>query len=81
MRERDIEIETPEGRMGAFVAHPDRGGPFPCIVLFQDFWGLREEIYDLARKVAVVGYYCIVPDLFYRLGKRMLIEYRNEKTR
>ena len=80
MQERFVEIATADGVMEAFVAHPEEGGPFPCIVLFQDFWGLREEIYDLVRKVAVTGYYCMVPDLYYRVGKQHLVEYRNDKN-
>ena len=34
-----------------------------------DVWGVREELYDLARRVATVGYYCMVPDFYYRQGK------------
>ena len=34
-----------------------------------DVWGLREELYDIARKVAVVGYYVLLPDLYYRQGR------------
>ena len=30
---------------------------------------MREELYDIARNVASVGYYAMVPDLYYRQGK------------
>jgi carboxymethylenebutenolidase len=34
-----------------------------------DVWGLREELFAIARRVASHGYYCVVPNLFYREGK------------
>jgi carboxymethylenebutenolidase len=55
--------------MDGYAAHPDGGGPFPLVVMFMDVWGLREELYGLARNVAAQGYYCLLPNLFYRDGK------------
>ena len=43
-----------------------------------DIWGLREELYDVARRVAMVGYHCILPNFWYRKGK-VRFEYRDEK--
>jgi len=34
-----------------------------------DVWGLREELFTITRRVAAQGYYCVVPNLFYREGK------------
>ena len=34
-----------------------------------DVWGLREELFAIARRVAAHGYYCVVPNLYYRDGK------------
>ena len=59
MRERLLAIETPSGRMETFVTHPEQDGPFPPVVIYMDVWGLREELYDIARKVAVAGYYVL----------------------
>ncbi len=69
MHERIIEIPTGDGRMETFVTHPEQGGPFAPVVIFMDVWGLREELYDIARKVAVVGYYVLLPHLYYRQGR------------
>ncbi len=55
--------------MDGYAAHPARGGPFPLVVLFMDVWGLREELFAIARRIAGHGYYCLVPNLFYREGK------------
>ena len=69
VKERIVEIPTADGRMETFVTHPEQGGPFPPVVFYMDIWGVREELYDLARRVATIGYYCMVPDFYYRQGK------------
>ena len=69
MRERMIEIATKAGKMEVFTTCPERGGPFPAVVIFMDVWGAREELFDIARRVATVGYYAMVPDFYYRQGK------------
>jgi carboxymethylenebutenolidase len=69
MTGKEIDIPTPDGVMDAYAAHPDSGGPFPLVVLFMDVWGLREELFAIARNVAAQGYYCVVPNMFYREGK------------
>ncbi len=66
---KSIEIATADGVMDGYAAHPSGQGPFPLVVLFMDIWGLREELFAIARRVAGQGYYCMVPNLFYRKGK------------
>ena len=68
MKEGFLQVPTPAGTMRAFFTHPEEAGPFPVVVFFMDFWGIRDELFDLARDIAVNGYYCIVPDLYYRQG-------------
>jgi len=55
--------------MDGYAAHPQAAGRFPLVVLFMDVWGLREELFAIARRVAAHGYYCMVPNLYYREGK------------
>ena len=80
MSERQIDIQTADGRMDAFVTHPDEGGPFPAVIVLMDIWGLREELFDVRAAIAVVGYHCTVPNFWYRRGK-VRYEFRNEKGR
>jgi carboxymethylenebutenolidase len=80
MIERHIDIATADGRMDSFVVHPEAGGPFPAVLILMDIWGLREELYDVARKVAAVGYHVTVPNFWYRRGK-VRFEYRDDKGR
>jgi len=75
-----VDIATADGTMDAYAAWPDGQGPFPLVIMFMDIWGLREELFDLARKVAGQGYYCVLPNLFYRRG-RIRHERRNAEGR
>lgn len=74
------DIPTADGVMDAYTARPARGGPFPLVIIFMDIWGLREELFALARKVAAQGYACVVPNLYYRKGK-LRYERRNAQGR
>src|SRR6476469_5343786 len=69
MYEQLVEITTPSGAMETFITRPQDGGPFAPVILYMDIWGVREELYDIARKVAAVGYCCLVPDLYHRQGR------------
>src|SRR3989449_10308980 len=80
MRERFLAIETPSGRMETFVTHPEQDGPFPPVIIYMDIWGVREELFEIARRVGTVGYYCLVPDLYYRQGK-VRHEFRDAQNR
>jgi carboxymethylenebutenolidase len=68
MQEREIEIGTRDGAMPTFITHPEEGGPHPTIILFMDALGIREELRDMARRIGTVGYYVMLPNLFYRDG-------------
>ncbi|MDH4249022.1 MAG: dienelactone hydrolase family protein, partial [Deltaproteobacteria bacterium] len=59
---------TNEGEMPTFIVHPEEGGPHPVVILYMDAPGIREELRDFARRVASVGYYTLLPNLFYRDG-------------
>ena len=69
MLERTVDLNTAAGTMEVFIVHPGGTGPFPAVIMYMDMWGIREELRDLARRVATSGYYCILPDLYYRWGK------------
>ena len=67
--EKDVNVVTKHGLMPSFVVHQDPvGGPFPPIILYMDAPGIREELRNLARRIARAGYVCILPDMYYRLG-------------
>ena len=80
MKERCVDIPAPGGAIGTFITHPSEHGPFPAVILYMDVWGVREELYDIARRIATVGYYCMVPDFYYRQG-RVRNAFRNKDNR
>lgn len=80
MNEQHVDIETKDGSMATFTCWPDGDGPFPAIIFYMDAPGIREELYDMARRMAAEGYFVILPDLFYRFGI-LRFPFRSAKTR
>ena len=68
MIEQQIDIPTKDGATTTFIVHPERGGPFPVIIFFMDAPAIREELRDMARRLATSGYYVMLPNLYYRAG-------------
>ena len=68
MIERQLDIATKDGAATTFIVHPERGGPHPVILFFMDAPAIREELRDMARRLATSGYYVMLPNLYYRQG-------------
>jgi len=66
MIDRQTLIRTKDGAMNTFICHPERDGPHPALILFMDAPGIREELRDMVRRLATVGYYVMLPNLYYR---------------
>lgn len=66
MKEDHVDIQTKDGMMNTFITRPDEGGPFPSVIFYMDAPGKREELHDMARRIASVGYYVMLPNLYYR---------------
>jgi len=69
MKESVQDIATRDGAMETFICHPERGGPYPPVLFLMDAPGIREELYDMVRRLATVGYYVMLPNLYYRAGR------------
>jgi carboxymethylenebutenolidase len=69
MIEETIDIATGDGAMETFLCRPERGGPFPAIFMLMDAPGIREELRDMARRLAATGYFVLLPNLYYRAGR------------
>ena len=68
MIEQTVEIATQDGATTTFIVHPERDGPHPIVLFFMDAPAIREELRDMARRIAAVGYYVMLPNLYYRRG-------------
>ena len=78
MIEQQVEIATVDGGMNTFICHPERHGPHPVVLFFMDAPGIREELRDMARRLATVGYYVMLPNLYYREGEEELGDFIGE---
>jgi carboxymethylenebutenolidase len=68
MIDQQIDIATRDGKTTTFITHPERGGPFPVILFYMDAPAIREELRDMARRLATSGYYVMLPNMYYRSG-------------
>ncbi len=78
MIEKHLDIPTSDGAMNSFVVYPEENGPFPIVLFYMDAPGKREELHDMARRIAAVGYYVILPNLYYRRTRDFWLKERTE---
>ena len=76
--EHELDIATADGAMNSFVVHPEEGGPFPVVLFYMDAPGKREELHDMARRIAAVGYFVVLPNLYYRRSRDFRLMERTE---
>ncbi|HXG42333.1 MAG TPA: dienelactone hydrolase family protein [Dehalococcoidia bacterium] len=50
--------------MPGYLARPEGGGPFPGVIVVQEWWGIDEHIQDVCRRFAREGYVALAPDLY-----------------
>jgi carboxymethylenebutenolidase len=81
MIEQTVDIPVQGGAITTFIVHPEREGPHPIVLLFMDARGVREVLRDMARRLASVGYYVMLPNLYHRLGVVELPELPPEASR
>jgi carboxymethylenebutenolidase len=68
MLEKTLDVATRDGAMQTFICQPERG-EHPIVLFLMDAPGVREELRDMARRLATVGYCVLLPNLYYRAGR------------
>lgn len=68
MIEHTFDLETADGAMPTFRCRPERDGPHAAVFMLMDAPGIREELRDMARRLASVGFDVYLPNLYYRAG-------------
>src|SRR5882724_12802023 len=60
----EVKIPVPDGQIPAYRAMPDKGGPFPVVLVVQEIFGVHEHIKDVCRRLAKLGYLAVAPELY-----------------
>jgi carboxymethylenebutenolidase len=55
-----------EDGLPVYLAQPEGSGPFPCVIILHERYGLVRHTTDLADKLAASGYVVAAPDLYYQ---------------
>jgi carboxymethylenebutenolidase len=61
----NVEFKTNGETAQGFLAHPDGDGPFPGVIVVQEWWGLDDHIKDVAQRFANEGFAAFAPDLYH----------------
>jgi carboxymethylenebutenolidase len=64
-----IDVETPDGVADCYLTQPDDGAAHPGVLFVIDAIGLRQQIKDMADRIATRGYVVLAPNIFYRSGR------------
>lgn len=80
MIEKHLDIPTREGAMNSFVVYPEEKQPHPVVLFYMDARGKREELHDMARRLASVGYYVVLPNLYYRSTREFELKERTPEA-
>ena len=60
----DVTFKSGDEEVKGFLAEPEGNGPFPAIVVIQEWWGLTDWIKENAKRMASLGYVALAPDLY-----------------
>jgi carboxymethylenebutenolidase len=63
-----IDIKTRDGTCPSYVYQPPGNGPWPAVLVFMDGLAIRPAMLELGERLASLGYFVLLPDLFYRSG-------------
>lgn len=73
------------GDSNGFYAHPTAEGSYPGVVMIHEWWGLNDNIKDMARQLAGQGYNVLAVDLYGEVAAtpdraRELVSSINQET-
>lgn len=81
MIEETVQIDTEDGLMTVHGFYPEASGEYPAVILYMDASGIREELKNMSRQIASQGYFCLLPDLYHRLGTIRFDPERRDEAR
>jgi carboxymethylenebutenolidase len=60
-----IEFASNGDQVPGYLARPAGDGPFPGVVVIQEWWGLNDHIKDVTERFAQEGFVALAPDLYH----------------
>jgi carboxymethylenebutenolidase len=60
-----VSLKGAQGSFNGYLVKPRGKGPFPGVVVIQEWWGVNDQIQGVADRLASEGYAAIVPDLYH----------------
>ncbi len=60
-----LDYATNGSNASGFLARPRGDGPFPAVVVIQEWWGLNDNVKDIAGRFANEGFVAFAPDLYH----------------
>lgn len=64
-----VNVRTRDGECRCFAATPSSGkGPWPAVIVYMDAFAIRPAMLEVAARIARLGYFTLLPDLYYRSG-------------
>ncbi|MEI4884414.1 dienelactone hydrolase family protein, partial [Klebsiella pneumoniae] len=64
VKTKEITFKSGSEDIKGFLAEPEGKGPFPAVVVIQEWWGLTDWIKENAKHFATQGYVALAPDLY-----------------
>ena len=62
--EEMVSYKSGDEPVSSFLVTPGGKGPFPAVIVIQEWWGLNDWVKDQARALAKEGYLALAPDLY-----------------
>jgi carboxymethylenebutenolidase len=59
------QVASASAGMPVHLAKPAGAGPFPCVIVLHERYGLVQHTTDIADQIAAAGYVVAAPDLYY----------------
>ena len=72
-----LEIDTDEGTFEIFFAPSPAASPQPALIICSEAFGVNAHMRDVAQRFARQGYNVFVPELFWRIGRKIELPYND----
>jgi carboxymethylenebutenolidase len=59
-----VTYKSGAAEVGGYLATPSGNGPFPAVIVIQEWWGLNDWVKQQADLLATQGYVALAPDLY-----------------